>query len=180
LGYYEEPTEPTFGALQPLVQPHFPEWRNNLVLPELGFQQGAYIFKVSLGRIWRRIAVAADMTLDDLATSILNAYEFDFDHLYEFTYPSRFGWTMHAHHPYLEGGPYATEVLIGDLPLKPGGSMTYLYDFGDNWQFDVTLERIDPPDPQLTEPALLEEHGQAPEQYPSWDDEYEDEWSEEE
>jgi hypothetical protein len=44
----------------------------------------------------------------------------------------------------------------------------------------ANLERIDPPGPQLTKPALLEEHGQASEQYPSWDDEYEEEWSEEE
>src|SRR5262249_6816493 len=30
----EEPDEPIFGAWQPLFQPYFPEWRQNLELPE--------------------------------------------------------------------------------------------------------------------------------------------------
>jgi hypothetical protein len=61
--------------------------------------------------------------------------------------------------------PPATEIRIGELPLKPGGKMTYLYDFGDRWEFDVTLERIDPPDPKIKKPAVVEKQGKAPKQY---------------
>jgi len=63
------------------------------------------------------------------------------------------------------------EVLIGDLPLQPNATMAYLYDFGNNWEFQVTLERIDPPDDALKQPIILETQGKAPEQYPSWGDE---------
>jgi hypothetical protein len=46
--------------------------------------------------------------------------------------------------------------------------MTYLYDFGDSWRFEVKLERIAPPHPDITQPAFLETCGESPEQY-TWD-----------
>jgi hypothetical protein len=46
--------------------------------------------------------------------------------------------------------------------------MGLLYDFGDSWKFSVKLERIEPEE-RLKEPRVLESHGEAPEQYPSWD-----------
>ena len=76
-----------FGAWQPIFQKHFPEWRNNLRLPETEFRDGVYYFKVQLGFPWRRIAIPARNTLDDLAWAIIHAYRFDGDHLYE-TYTS--------------------------------------------------------------------------------------------
>ena len=36
--------------------------------------------------------------------------------------------------------------------------------------FDVSLERVDPPDRAMNEPAILDARGQAPEQYPSWEE----------
>ena len=106
----------------------------------------------------------SDLTLEALARVILRAVEFDYDHLYEFTYRNRFGGEMQAHHEYMDEGPWADEVAIGDLPLHIGETMGFLYDFGDEWQFKVVLERIDH-DMAVTKPVILEEHGKAPEQY---------------
>jgi hypothetical protein len=158
------------GMLQPTLGRYFPQWKNNLVIPEQSFRDGIFVFKVSLGNIWRRIAIPANQTLDSLASAILNAVKFDHDHLYMFSYQNRFGTLERVYHPEMEEGPWATEVLIGDLPLGIGQMMTYLFDFGDNWEFDVTLERIDPPDRKKKKPLILEEHGRPPEQYPSWDE----------
>jgi len=48
--------------------------------------------------------------------------------------------------------------------------MIYHYDFGDDWRFAVTLEHIEP-GPVRQKKAKRREHaGEAPEQYPSWDD----------
>jgi hypothetical protein len=168
---FTEGTEVAFGAVQPIFQPFFPEWQNNLVLPGFEFRDGVYVFKVSLWDIWRRIAIPARLTLDSLVAAILNAYKFDFDHLWEFSYQTRFGWPVHIAHPYMEEGRSTSEEVIGDLPLKVGGHMVFLYDFGDNWKFDVALERIDPVDPDVDKPVVLESHGEAPEQYPSWEGE---------
>ena len=57
-----------FGALQPVLQPYFPEWKKNLSVPGWAFREGAHVFKVSLGRLWRRIAIPAGRPLDELAS----------------------------------------------------------------------------------------------------------------
>jgi hypothetical protein len=46
-----------------------------------------YIFHVSLpgtGKVWRKIEIGAEQTLEDLHNAIQNAYEWDADHLYSF------------------------------------------------------------------------------------------------
>src|SRR5258707_13470194 len=58
--------------------------------------------------------------------------------------------------PYCDDGAPADEVTLGSLPLKVGESLRLTYDFGDNWQFDVKLERIDPPGSVKKLPKLLE------------------------
>lgn len=157
------------GVLQPVLQPYFTNWKNNLSVPEWVFREGTYIFKVSLGQIWFRIAILANRTLDSLASFILNATDFDHDHLYHFEYENPFGALERVNHPFIDEGPWADEARVGDVPLRVGQTMTYLYDFGDNWEFNVTLERIDP-GRAVEKPVLIERHGKPPEQYPSWDD----------
>jgi hypothetical protein len=153
-----------FGVLQPTLQPYFAAWKNNLSVPEWAFREGTHIFRVSLGRLWRRIAIPADRDLDELASAILNAVEFDHDHLYEFSYQNRFGALERVNHPYMDEGPWASEVLVGDVPLHVGQAMAYLFDFGDQWEFGVALERVDP-ELAIEEPVVLEGHGEPPAQY---------------
>jgi len=154
-----------FGVLQSALQPYFPEWKNNLSVPEWSFREGTHIFKVSLwDDIWRRIAIPAGRTLDVLASAILDAVKFDHDHLYEFKYQSRFGVLERVNHPHMDEGPWTSEVLVGDVPLRAGQAMTYVFDFGDWWEFDVTLERVDP-GMVIEEPVVLEKHGEPPSQY---------------
>ncbi|MFM7448426.1 MAG: plasmid pRiA4b ORF-3 family protein [Leptolyngbyaceae cyanobacterium] len=154
-----------FGILQPPLQPFFPQWQTVWTLPGQGFQAGTYTFKVSLGKVWRRIAIPADLELDDLAIAILGSYEFDADHLYEFSYKDRRGLECQILHPVCEEPPFTSEVRVGDLSLLPGQAMTFRYDFGDNWKFKVELETITPADSKLNHPTVLERHGKAPEQY---------------
>jgi hypothetical protein len=161
---------PRFGAWQPVFQAFFPEWRQNLELPTPEPRQGTYVFRVSLGKVWRLIAMPADATLDTLVSWILDSVDFDSDHLYEFIYRDRLGATVSAFHPYMDEGPFADEVPIGTLPLEPGRTMQLVYDFGDNWKFIVKLERIEPPGAKIKAPKILESHGKAPEQYESWDE----------
>jgi hypothetical protein len=162
--------QPHFGAWQSLFQPYFPEWKRNLELPKAEARAGVFIFRASLGKIWRRFAMPAESTLGDLFTMIRRSVEFDDDHLYEFRYIDQFGAEVTAGHPRMDEGPWADDIAVGSLPLAPGQEMQLTYDFGDNWQFKVKLERIETNDPTVKEPTLLESHGEAPEQYPSWDD----------
>ena len=154
-----------FGVLQPTLRPYFPEWKKNLTISEWAFREGTHVFKVSLWRgLWRRIAIPADQTLDALASAILDAVEFDHDHLYEFKYQNRLGVVERINHPFLEEKPWTSEVLVGDVPLRVGQAMTYVFDFGDWWEFDVELERVDS-DMMVEKPVVLEKQGEPPAQY---------------
>ncbi len=174
--FEEEEDNDVLNRLQPILQPYFPEWEDSLTIlePEEPFIEGTHVFKVSLGNIWRRLAVPAELDLDMFASTILQSVEFDRDHLYSFTYRNRFGIQHDFNHPYMEEGNAADEFEIGDLSLYAGQTMTFLFDFGDKWKFKIVLERIDTT-MEIGQPVLLESHGDAPEQYPSWDEEWEEE-----
>jgi hypothetical protein len=170
----EDDENVNFGKWQSQFKLFFPEWQHNLIIPHQEFTDGIYIFKVSICKAWRRIAIPAKKPLSWLAEIILDAFDFDYDHLYEFNCKDRFGRTIKIGHPYMEDPPFADQVKIGDLPLEPGGKMTYIYDFGDNWQFDVQLEAINPPDSKIKKAKIVEIHGEAPKQYWSEDDEWDE------
>jgi len=53
--------------------------------------------------------------------------------------------------------------------LSDGQKMTYLFDFGDQWKFDVTLEKVDPA-MIIENPIILKAQGDPPEQYSMEDD----------
>jgi hypothetical protein len=158
-----------FGLFQPVLKPYWPQWENTFEEDSSSseFRLGTYIFKVSLGRMWRRISIDGDKPLDDLASAILNSVEFDHDHLYEFSYSDRYGVTQRIVHSYMREYPVTSEVKVGDIPLSEGQTMTFLFDFGDSWKFDVTLEEIKA-DTTGTETRVIESRGEPPEQYPSW------------
>lgn len=47
----------------------------------------------------------------------------------------------------------------------------YLFDFGDEWWHEITVEQIDAKPEEGGYPRVLEEHGQSPPQYPDMDEE---------
>lgn len=163
--------------MQEVLRDYFPEWKNSLELPETAFRPGVHVFKVSLDpKCWRRIAVPDRLPLDALSDGILEAFEFeDRAHLYRFTYRDAFGFEQHVNmnYEYANEPPFTDEVRIGDVPLRVGTGMTYVFDFGDRWEFDVVLERVDPEDPDQDAATLLEAEGPSPEQYPDWDEDWE-------
>lgn len=169
---YDEPgpTGPHLGAWQAILQPYFPEWRENLKFDVGNLREGAFIFQVSWNKVWRMIAVPAAATLEDLLYWVLRSFNFDDEHLCRFTYRDRMGRYVQVHDPDTGEFPTTDQIQIGTLPLEPGKTMELLYDFGDNWKFTITLNRIEPPGSSVSSPGILESHGKAPPQYPGWDD----------
>jgi Plasmid pRiA4b ORF-3-like protein len=161
---------PRFGAWQPLFQPYFPEWRQNLEFPDEEPREGTCVFRVSYGKVWRLIALPADDTLDDLLHWVLRSFKFDRDHLCAFTYRNRMGATVRVNDSQTGEWPTTDDFEVGTLPLEPGQSMELLYDFGDHWEFTITLDRVEPPGARIKAPGILESHGKAPRQYPRWDE----------
>lgn len=154
-----------------IVRPHIEGWRKDLDIPEPPFQPGPHLFKVSLGAsCWRRIAIGGDSSLEELAVAILDAFDFDSDHLYRFSCKDRFGRSLEIDHPYSASdsdNASAGEVKVGDLPLYQGMRIGFLFDFGDRWDFDIQTENANV-DSMIGKPQVLERHGEAPEQYGGW------------
>jgi hypothetical protein len=162
------------SQLQPLFQPYFPEWQRTLDQPERPLREGTYTWRVSLGKVWRRIVAPAEMDLDELTAAILSAFDFDMDHLYCFELRDDRGRPLRIACPHEHDvEAYTDEVLLGDLPLPVGGTMTMEFDYGDSWYFDVKLETVGPPDRELSGAEVTAKHGKPPPQYDFGDEEEE-------
>jgi hypothetical protein len=105
-------------------------------------------------------------TLDDLHYAIQDAVEFDDDHLYEF-FVAR-GRRSRNRVRFTEEN-YGLDESIGDAyPDIKNYKLFYLFDYGDDWLFEVSKGRRKP---RLAEegveyPRMVSESGKKPEQYP--------------
>ena len=162
--YRWTPGEPFFKPFAPLVAEG--ELERTLPREKRGFVDGVYRFKVALRpSLWRRIEVSADHTLLDLHFAIQKAYRFDSDHLYSFFMDGEIWSDDRFTSPYDEEGPHVDDIRIGDLGLSEGQRILYLFDYGDEWRFQVTLEEIEKEGRKPSRPKIVEEKGRAPRQY---------------
>jgi Plasmid pRiA4b ORF-3-like protein len=155
-----------------------------------------FTFKVKLRddrRIWRKIEALGGQTLDNLHWAIQEAYGFDSDHLYSYFMSGR-PWDLSGYeyyHPdaapqsdleermremmarirgrFPEPRLPATEVKLESLNLKPRQRFLYLYDYGDEWLFEVEFVREDAPE-DAAYPRVLASRGESPPQYEFYDE----------
>ena len=101
------------------LKTYIPALEKGLKEPEIAeVQHSSYVFKVSLGSAYRKIAAPGITSLEELAGSILSAFNFDNDHLYEFIYKNRYGITERIVHPYLENDELCTtDFVFFELPF---------------------------------------------------------------
>jgi hypothetical protein len=102
------------------------------------------IFRASLrARIYRDIEVSGSSTLADLAEAIVAAFGFDMDHAYGF-YSKLTGKLFDSPRRFelfadIEGSRSHSvkSTRVTTAFKKVGSSMTFLYDYGDQWRFRV-------------------------------------------
>lgn len=169
LGFYKGDVrdDPGFVPLYKMIAPVFPRGTIiNTVSTVPVIEKGSYLFKVSVSPgIWRKIKLSHLHTLLDLHNAIQDAFDFGDDHLYSFFMDAK-RYSRNAYEsPNCENGPYVDEVNIGELELYEGQRILYLFDYGDSWEFNVVLEKIDSSGPLPLNPKIVEKKGKAPEQY---------------
>ena len=137
-----------------------------------------YVFRVLLNRkLYREIEIAGSKTLCDLAEAIVAAYGFDFDHAFGFfsnltrnIYASPVKYELFAD----MGEPGSRSVkrtkIAGAFP-SVGAQMTFLFDYGDDWQFRTVLVGKNKKQAGIRYPRIVKTVGDAPEQYPEVDEE---------
>lgn len=168
-GYYKGDVrdDPGFVPLYKIIAPVFPEGAiKNTVSTTNEIVKGTYVFKVSVAtNVWRKIQLSHLHTLLDLHDAIQDAFDFDDDHLYSFFMDAKRYSRNAFQSPNCGEGPYVDEVRIGELELYEGQRILYLFDYGDSWEFNVLLEKIDTDCPLPLNPKITETKGKAPEQY---------------
>lgn len=152
------------------------------------------VLKVALAErksVWRRIAIRADQSLDDLHLAIFKAFDRDDEHLYSFYLPKSppkgdfylgAQWVQDAATytcPEDDQGHDASDTRLATLNLKPGQAFFYVFDYGDEWWHEIAVESVGGPLEKGKYPRVLEKQGESPEQYPGDEDEEDDEESDE-
>lgn len=175
-------------------------------LPTKGGVSLIYQLKVSLKHtkppIWRRLQVYADTTFHQLHHILQIAFDWDDQHLHVFR-PSKIpdqkrDVTDETHDLFSFFGDPGNEMIgIGDPEFNEGwgtffdekeeklsdwlqqekDKITYTYDFGDDWEHLIVLERILPPEADVPYPRCVKVRHLAPEE-DSRGEWLEKEWSE--
>lgn len=132
-----------------------------------------YVISVSLGKgCYRHIKISGKATLEDLHSFILEAFEFDDDHAHVFFLNNK-AWSgngIYSRYIEDERNFSCDYTLFGSLSEKQ--KFLYIFDFGDEWRFSCNVLHVT--DEKCDEPKIVRSVGEAPEQYPDYDDEDED------
>jgi len=108
--------------------------------------------------IWRRLLVPADLTLARLHGVLQAAMGWEDDHLHEFrSGQSRFGMPD-AFGEFMGMPPVGDErtVPLSTVLGRIGAKAVYTYDFGDDWEHGIVLEKRLPADPNLKYPLCTD------------------------
>jgi hypothetical protein len=138
--------KPEHGFDEPLIDlPRvLPGRRQPKELPPRRAAGPARVYQIKVGLkgakppIWRRLEVAADLSLAELHDVIQVAFPWDDSHLHVFETPyGDFG------RPDSElGHRSAQSVNLDQVTGRVGSKISYSYDFGDCWDHDIVVEKI--------------------------------------
>jgi hypothetical protein len=113
--------------------------------------------------VLRRLEVPIDIRLDRLHLTVQAAMGWTNSHLYELR-AGRFRWST----PYRGTGWSdsfldARKTRLGDFLESIGRKkITYVYDFGDDWEHTIKVERLTEPEAGAIYPRLVEVRGGCP------------------
>jgi hypothetical protein len=114
--------------------------------------------------IWRRLEVPVEMSMAHLSDVILAAFGWSNSHLHEFEVGGRrIGMRdPDGDEPSLRGFEDETGVELADVLVGGARSLTYIYDFGDDWKHRLVVEEVHDADPGLAYPRCTAGRRSAP------------------
>jgi len=114
--------------------------------------------------IWRRVDMPANFTLRRLHDVIQAVFDWLDYHLHQFEIGDRiYGAPEHEDEDLGGERLYSdANIRLGDLLDRGVRQFIYRYDFGDDWEHVVTVERVTDPDESLEYPILVDGAHRAP------------------
>lgn len=141
----------------------------------------SFVISVSLGKgCYRHIRMDAGDTLETLHKAILAAFAFDDDHLHAFFMDNK-AWSQADAYfsKHADTGECHTDACsLQQAGLHPGMAFKYVFDFGEGWTFQCKVLRT--VDAGTEAPEILRSVGDAPAQYPDFDEEADEDGEDEE
>ena len=136
---------------------------------------GSYVISVSAGTgCYRHIQISQTATLYKLHKAILNAFDFADDHEHAFFMDNKY-WSGYAafFSSKIRGDERLTKSCkLEQLDLSKGDQFKYIFDFGAEWRFQCKVLR------ELNEqtdiPGVIRRMGESQEQYPEFEEDWED------
>ena len=123
-----------------------------------------YQIKISLvdsePPVWRRFLIIPDTLLPDLHKIIQTVMGWNNSHLHQFRKDNVFYSEPNEENP--PGNIDYSAVPVTNLLKQPGDRFYYEYDFGDDWNHLIELEKIVPEEEGMTYPTCLEGAGNCP------------------
>lgn len=120
--------------------------------------KNAYQVKISLDGIkppiWRRVLVEDDISLDEFHEIILSTMGWDGYHLYDFRI-GNLSYQVPHEDDFGMGDADSEQTLLSDIVYKEKQQFKYTYDFGDNWQHTIIIEKILPFDNNQDHPVCI-------------------------
>jgi hypothetical protein len=98
-------------------------------------------------RIWRRFLLRDNASFQDLHQAIQKSFGWQSYHLFSFSTAANWKGETIAGSPGDNGGfgeptPDARKVKLSRWLQNPKDKLTYIYDFGDNWEHQIVLRAI--------------------------------------
>ena len=124
---------------------------------------------------YRIIAIDGNSSLYQFADAILDSFDFDFDHCFGFydnmkdTYRSSEGYELFADIGEADKFPGVKKTKVKNVYNEIKKKMLFFFDYGDSWQFITQLVEIK--ESKDKKSRVIKSVGNAPEQYPDWEDE---------
>jgi hypothetical protein len=145
-----------------------------------------FIFRAALqgsASVYRDIELDPAKSLYSLAEAIVASFNFDFDHAFGFytgLTPAKIHEKFPKYELFADMGDADPRVLgvkktgISQAFPEVGHTMLFLFDYGDNWHFRVTLRTIGEKGAKARYPRVVAARGEAPAQYGDDDDDPDD------
>lgn len=80
-------------------------------------------------------------TLEQLCTAILEAFDFQDEHLYEFCMDNKEN-SLYTYQYSPQWGEPSVQIMLDKLGLTEGQKFLLHYDVGDDWMFSIGVEKI--------------------------------------
>lgn len=123
-----------------------------------GYQIKVKLRGVTKPPVWRRLEVPADLGLDQLHEVLQAAMGWYNGHLHVFSD----GWNEYGLPDRELGHHDERTVRLSEILADVGDKIRYTYDFGDDWEHDIILEKVLPADAAVTGSVCTAGKGACP------------------